>query len=124
MTLGSIKSNMGHAGPAGWRVWRRLPRCSGTRPSSVICTSRENPALKLEGTSLRVATEAMPLREGTLVGVSSFGMSGTNAHVLGTGASTRRVEVEAPAHVLLPLSAFVRAFELGRRAAVGLQNSA
>ncbi|MGC6493940.1 MAG: SDR family NAD(P)-dependent oxidoreductase, partial [Myxococcota bacterium] len=128
VTLGSIKSNMGHAetaaGLAGLAKAVMMQRHQIV-PRHLHFT-RENPALKLEGTSLRVATEAIPLREGTLVGVSSFGMSGTNAHVLvGPAPAPAEVEVEAPAQVLLPLSAHSSdaLAELGRRAAVCLQNS-
>ena len=85
--LGAVKTNLGHleaaAGIAGLI-------------KAVLCLQQEvippnlhftmlNPRIALEGTALVVPTESVPWKTGgktRLAGVSAFGMSGTNAHVI------------------------------------------
>ena len=83
--LGSVKSNIGHAdsaaGMAGlikalWAVRE------GIRPRT-LHAEEANPALELEGSAFRLATSEQPWRsERRIAGVSSFGVGGTNAHVI------------------------------------------
>nr|WP_294549484.1 SDR family NAD(P)-dependent oxidoreductase [uncultured Rhodopila sp.] len=87
--VGSVKSNIGHleaaAGIAG--VIKVLLMLEHRRVPRSLHIEMLNPALLLDGSNLRIATEAaewcpakprMPLR----AGVSSFGFGGVNAHVL------------------------------------------
>lgn len=85
--VGSVKTNIGHleaaAGIAGLiKVVLALGR--GEIPPN-LHFQRLNPAIELEGTPLVIPTEARPWAPGPaprLAGVSSFGMGGTNAHVV------------------------------------------
>ncbi|WP_230470482.1 type I polyketide synthase [Lujinxingia vulgaris] len=88
ISLGSVKSMIGHlksaAGAAGVikvamaLKHRVLPPTLGVR--------RVNPALELEGTRVRVQTEAQPWEvfpgQVRRAGVSAFGFGGTNFHVV------------------------------------------
>nr|AAF62883.1 epoD [Sorangium cellulosum] len=96
--LGAVKTNIGHleaaAGVAGLikaalsLTHERIPRNLNFRTL--------NPRIRLEGSALALATEPVPwprTDRPRFAGVSSFGMSGTNAHV---------VLEEAPAVELWP----------------------
>jgi acyl transferase domain-containing protein/acyl-CoA synthetase (AMP-forming)/AMP-acid ligase II/acyl carrier protein len=85
--LGAVKTNLGHlegaAGVAGLIKaalslhHERIPRNLNFRTL--------NPRIRLEGTSLSVAAEAVAWPRGgapRVAGVSGFGISGTNAHVV------------------------------------------
>nr|ADB12491.1 EpoD [Sorangium cellulosum] len=85
--LGAVKTNIGHleaaAGVAGLikaalsLTHERIPRNLNFRTL--------NPRLRLEGSALALATEPVPwprTDRPRFAGVSSFGMSGTNAHVV------------------------------------------
>ncbi|MFE3544497.1 aminotransferase class I/II-fold pyridoxal phosphate-dependent enzyme [Nocardia sp. NPDC059177] len=85
--IGSIKGNLGHtegaAGVAGI-IKVALSLHHGTAAPTRF-TDQENPRLRLEHHGLRLLAEPMPLAGPSLAGVSSFGIGGTNAHlVLGT----------------------------------------
>jgi len=99
--LGSVKTNLGHlegaAGIAGLMkavlalVHERIPKNLNFRTL--------NPRIHLAGSSLAVAAEGAPWPRGEaprFAGVSSFGISGTNAHVVLEQAPTSEV---APAAV-------------------------
>lgn len=83
--LGSVKSNVGHAdsaaGMAGlikalWAVR------DGIRPRT-LHAEEPNPALELDGSAFHLATSERPWNsERRIAGVSSFGVGGTNAHVI------------------------------------------
>ena len=81
--VGSIKSNMGHAeaaaGVAGL-IKAVLMVERGSVPTS-LHFERLNPHIDTGSTDIRVPRTAQPVRP-RAVGVSSFGFSGTNAHVL------------------------------------------
>ena len=85
--LGAVKTNVGHlegaAGVAGLIKaalalhYERIPRNLNFRTL--------NPRIRLEGSALAVATEAVAWPRSSrprFAGVSSFGLSGTNAHVV------------------------------------------
>jgi len=85
--LGAVKTNLGHleaaAGIAGLIKavlalhHRRIPRNLHFRT--------RNPRVRIEGTALTLATEATEWPRGAMprvAGVSAFGMSGTNVHVV------------------------------------------
>ena len=112
VALGSIKSNIGHLeGAAGVVGLIKAVLCLERRqwpPVALFATL--NPHISLAGTAVVIPTTLTPWESGTdrrVAGVSSFGWSGTNAHV---------VLEEAPASVtpsaandgrprLLPISA-------------------
>jgi acyl transferase domain-containing protein/thioesterase domain-containing protein/acyl carrier protein len=84
--LGAVKSNIGHTGAASG--------AAGLIKTALMLHHRElvptlhyrepNPGLELDSSPFRIATERAPLpAEGALLaGVSSFGVGGTNAHVI------------------------------------------
>ncbi|MBL9006659.1 MAG: SDR family NAD(P)-dependent oxidoreductase [Myxococcales bacterium] len=85
--LGAVKSNIGHleaaAGVAGL-IKATLAMQRGVLPGN-LHFSTLNPRIQLDGTPLAVAQGPTPLPmrpEGLLAGVSAFGLSGTNAHVI------------------------------------------
>ncbi|MBJ8345782.1 type I polyketide synthase [Antrihabitans sp. YC2-6] len=83
--IGSIKGNLGHtegaAGVAGV-IKAALALYNRVVPPSRFA-SDENPRLKLAGNGLRLLDEPLPLPDGEVFGaVSSFGLGGTNAHML------------------------------------------
>ncbi|MFD8783552.1 beta-ketoacyl synthase N-terminal-like domain-containing protein [Kitasatospora sp. NPDC059599] len=87
VALGSVKTNIGHtdaaAGVAGL-IKATLAVRHGVIPASLHFTE-PNPAIELDGTTLYVntGTRAWPERDARRVaGVSSFGLGGTNAHVI------------------------------------------
>lgn len=112
LTLGAVKTNLGHleqaAGMAGLiKTVLNLQRCE-IAPN--LHAGSMNPALDLAGAPARVPVQRVPWQPSAggrrLAGVSGFGFSGTNAHVLleqGQGFG-RRGETERT-HQLLCLSA-------------------
>lgn len=112
LTLGAVKTNLGHleqaAGMAGLiKTVLNLQRCE-IAPN--LHAGSMNPALDLAGAPARVPVQRVPWQPSAggrrLAGVSGFGFSGTNAHVLleqGQGFG-RRSETERT-HQLLCLSA-------------------
>ncbi|UCA51130.1 SDR family NAD(P)-dependent oxidoreductase [Streptomyces sp. WA6-1-16] len=84
LPVGSVKTNIGHlegaAGIAG------LLKATLAVERNVVPPSlnfRSAPAgIPLERLNLRIQTEATPLGGGGFVGVSSFGMGGTNCHLV------------------------------------------
>ncbi|RLK61274.1 type I polyketide synthase [Actinokineospora cianjurensis] len=89
LPVGSAKTNLGHlegaAGIAGL-IKAALVVEHGLVPPSLNFES-PNPRIPLDELNLRVQTELAPLSGPGIVGVSAFGMGGTNCHiVLGPGA--------------------------------------
>ncbi|NMO16396.1 type I polyketide synthase [Pyxidicoccus fallax] len=85
--LGAVKTNLGHleaaAGVAGL-IKAVLVLRNGRIPKNLNFRTL-NPRIRLEGTALTLATESVPwprTNQPRLAGVSAFGLSGTNAHVL------------------------------------------
>jgi myxalamid-type polyketide synthase MxaD len=116
LPVGSVKSNFGHAeSAAGVAGLIKLALSLERReiPASLHC-SPPNPGIDWQSNRLRVPTAAEPWRlspgQSSRVGaVSSFGFSGTNAHlIIGEGpAGSRRGNgaEEHPASWVVPLSA-------------------
>ncbi|WP_394847335.1 acyltransferase domain-containing protein [Pendulispora brunnea] len=112
--LGAVKTNIGHleaaAGIAGLiKVVQALRHES--IPGNLHFTTL-NPHISLQGTPFVIPTKPVPwpARKGSrprLSGVSSFGMSGTNAHVIVEEAphAEAAAAFEEPAAILLPISA-------------------
>ncbi|BDU00927.1 aminotransferase class I/II-fold pyridoxal phosphate-dependent enzyme [Nocardia sputorum] len=82
--IGSIKGNLGHtegaAGVAGL-IKVALGLWHGVVPPSRFA-DQENPRLRMAQQGLRLLAEPMPLAGPGYGGVSSFGIGGTNAHVV------------------------------------------
>ncbi|MDH6710462.1 acyl transferase domain-containing protein/acyl carrier protein [Kitasatospora sp. MAA19] len=99
--LGSVKTNVGHLEPAAGVIGLiKAVLClqRGLVPPNLHFT-RWNPAISAEGTRLFVPTNlsAWPTRTASrLAAVSSFGFSGTNAHVILEQAPARRRTVILP----------------------------
>ncbi|MFG1783790.1 type I polyketide synthase [Rhodococcus oryzae] len=109
--VGSIKGNLGHtegaAGVAGLiKVALSLHRRM-VPPSRFA--AQENPRLRLADHGLHLLTEALPLPEGAVYGgVSSFGIGGTNAHLLLGSAPERAPASEGPGGGVLTVSSSSR----------------
>ncbi|NRQ39372.1 acyltransferase domain-containing protein, partial [Nonomuraea sp. NN258] len=99
VAVGSVKTNLGHlegaAGIAGL-IKAALAVRHREIPAS-LNFARANPAIPLERHGLRVQTERGDWPAGRpFAGVSSFGMGGTNCHlVLGSAEPSRRPAAEA-----------------------------
>ncbi|TRV76672.1 acyltransferase domain-containing protein [Streptomyces sp. 130] len=100
LLTGSVKTNIGHAeaaaGIAGLLKAVLILR-HGVVPAS-LHLGEPHPLLTRDGFPVRVVTRARPLDpagERALLGVSSFGLSGTNAHVV-VGAHLPDPEPAAP----------------------------
>ncbi|GAB7536568.1 hypothetical protein BGC_27860 [Burkholderia sp. 3C] len=86
--LGSVKSNIGHtlaaAGVAG--VLKAMLALRAREMPPTINFERQNPHVVLRGTPFRINTERQPWPSprfgGRRAAVSSFGFSGTNAHLV------------------------------------------
>ncbi|ADG99437.1 Beta-ketoacyl synthase [Segniliparus rotundus DSM 44985] len=101
LVMGSVKGNIGHAeGAAG--IAGFIKACLSvhhrTVPASLFAQD-ENPALTLGQRGIRLAKSAEKLPQGQVfAGVSSFGMGGTNAHVV-IGSTPRRRRPTRPGGV-------------------------
>jgi acyl transferase domain-containing protein len=87
--LGSIKGNIGHTeGAAGISalIKSSLALAHGILPPTVMAAG-PNPALRLDQQGLQLATSAVPLANRQVIGgVSSYGLGGSNAHLVLTSA--------------------------------------
>ena len=122
--VGSVKSNLGHAeaaaGMAGL-LKAVLMLEQGAVPASLHFT-RLNPHIELGGVDIRVPTALEPVAP-KAVGVSSFGFSGTNAHLVLTAAPAVTAPMAPMRPVaLLPLAARTETALAG--AAAGLSGTA
>ncbi|ATB41074.1 type I polyketide synthase [Cystobacter fuscus] len=111
--LGSVKTNMGHleaaAGIAG--LMKAALALQHEAIPKHLNFSRLNPRIRLDGTPFFVPTETQAWKRSAqprFAGVSAFGMSGTNAHIIleeaPLPAAPTRAPAPRPAH-LLTLSA-------------------
>ncbi|MEV6309486.1 beta-ketoacyl synthase N-terminal-like domain-containing protein [Streptomyces sp. NPDC051840] len=107
--LGAVKGNIGHTGVAAG-VAGLIKTVLMLEHGQIVPTahfSRPNPLLELEGSPFRIAAanEPWPDRGTRLAAVSSFGVGGTNAHVLLQGAPSRAPRAGRPGPRPLTLSA-------------------
>nr|WSX78771.1 SDR family NAD(P)-dependent oxidoreductase [Streptomyces sp. NBC_00899] len=85
LLVGSVKTNIGHleaaAGIAG--LLKAVLSLQNRRIPASLHFAEPNPAIPLAELNLAVATQLLPWPEGPAVaGVSSFGLGGTNCHVV------------------------------------------
>jgi acyl transferase domain-containing protein len=98
--LGSVKSNIGHlesaAGIAGL-IKAVLALCHGEIPPNLHFDT-PNRFIDFAGGRLQVVTQSTPISRTALVGVSSFGFGGVNAHVVLAGVedAVRKPVVDVP----------------------------
>ncbi|MEY9847756.1 acyl transferase domain-containing protein/acyl carrier protein [Streptacidiphilus sp. BW17] len=117
LMIGSVKSNIGHCESASGVaavIKTVLALRHGVLPANLHADTR-NPRVPWREMNLRVVDEAIPWRAGgngarpRLAGVSGFGFSGTNAHVIVGEAAPRPAsgagQEVAEGPFLLPLSA-------------------
>jgi acyl transferase domain-containing protein len=110
--IGSVKTNIGHleaaAGIAG--LLKVVLSLQHQQIPASLHLKKLNPYISLEGTPFSIPTELQPWsvdKQRRLAGVSSFGIGGTNSHVILEEAPTPTVStssIERPLH-LLTLSA-------------------
>ena len=117
--IGSVKTNIGHtlaaAGAAGL-IKALLALHHRTIPPS-LHYERPNRHIDFEATPFRVATRAEPWRERRLAAVSSFGFSGTNAHLVIEGVEAPPAAAPASGKPQLLLVSARDEESLGRQAA-------
>ncbi|MFB9905678.1 SDR family NAD(P)-dependent oxidoreductase [Allokutzneria oryzae] len=105
--LGAVKTNIGHleaaAGVAG--VIKAVLAMRRELIPANLHMRTLNPRIDLTGTALTIPTEPVPWTTGKLAGVSSFGISGTNAHVILAEAPNQPAAPVTDGPVLLPISA-------------------
>ncbi|MES1925309.1 amino acid adenylation domain-containing protein [Salinisphaera sp. T31B1] len=108
--LGSVKSNVGHldaaAGAAG--LIKTIQALRHGKIPATLHYSEPNPRIAFDGSPFRVAAQLSdwPADGLRVAGVSSFGVGGTNAHVVVEQAPAPQASVPAPgAAQLLVLSA-------------------
>ena len=84
LLIGSVKGNIGHAeGAAGIAGLIKTALALHHRVVPPTRSARENPQLRLSRLKLELATSEAPLgSDEVLAGVSSFGLGGTDAHLL------------------------------------------
>ncbi|MFJ4830520.1 beta-ketoacyl synthase N-terminal-like domain-containing protein, partial [Streptomyces sp. NPDC088747] len=99
LLVGSVKTNIGHLeGAAGIAGLIKAALCLRERALAPSLNYRSpHPAIPLEELRLRVNDALTPLEGEPLCGVSSFGMGGTNCHLVLTAAPE-------PAHEPAPLT--------------------
>jgi acyl transferase domain-containing protein/acyl carrier protein len=112
LLLGSVKTNIGHtevaAGVAG--IIKVVLALQNEELPPHLHFETLNPHISIDDIPAKIVTKATPWKRGErprIAGVSAFGFSGTNAHVIISEApqqSARHVETERSAH-LLALSA-------------------
>lgn len=87
VVLGSLKTNIGHLEPAAGiaGLIKTVLALRNEQIPPLLHLREVNPDIGLSQMPVRLATELTPWRSGTeprLAGLSSFGASGTNAHVI------------------------------------------
>ncbi|MEW9533752.1 type I polyketide synthase [Microbispora sp. NPDC049125] len=121
--LGSVKGNLGHTeGAAGIAALIKTSLAMSKRTVPPTRHSREeNPRLKLRENGLRLAKAPVQLPRGrVLAGVSSFGLGGTNVHVvLGSAPPTRWPARDGEAGVLTVSAASPEALRRNAAALLG-----
>ena len=123
--VGSVKTNIGHldaaAGLAG--LLKVLWGLKHRRVPPHLHFREPNPKLRIEGTRFDIPVNGAPWETGRLAGLSSFGLSGTNAHLV-IGPAPERAPTPDPRTTLpVCLSAHSEAALRELAAAAGRQVS-
>ena len=107
LVLGAVKTQIGHAeAAAGIAGFLKVVEALRHRTIPANLHFHElNPRIRLGGSRLTVPTGPTPWRDHLVAGVSGFGMSGTNAHVVVSAAPDVDVPTPARPWRVLPLSA-------------------
>jgi acyl transferase domain-containing protein/acyl carrier protein len=120
LPVGAVKTNIGHLeGAAGVAGLVKAVLCVGRRQVPPLVNFRTlNPRIDLSGTGITLPGRLLdwPAGAGRYAGVSSFGMSGTNAHVV-LGPAPERTAAVTP---VTP----VTGFDLSARTATALRELA
>ncbi|XP_067207291.1 fatty acid synthase-like [Linepithema humile] len=98
LMIGSVKSNLGHAEPAsGFTQIAKVIIAfeTGFVPPNINFTSPRNDIDALMDGTIRVLTEAMPLKNG-YIAMNSFGFGGSNVHFLLKWNPKKKVNNGAP----------------------------
>lgn len=108
--IGTIKPNIGHLGAAAGiaGLIATVLAMKHKRFPPLLHFKRLNPNIELAGTPFLISGDASEWASSDhprIAGVSSFGIGGTNAHVILEEAPQREVELQNDASVILPLSA-------------------
>jgi acyl transferase domain-containing protein/acyl carrier protein len=118
LPVGAVKTNFGHLeGAAGVAGLIKAVLCVDRRQIPPLVNFRTlNPRIDLSGTGVTVPERLLdwPAGAGRYAGVSSFGMSGTNAHVVLGPAPERTAAAVAP----------VTGFDISARTATALRELA
>ncbi|MDB9362256.1 amino acid adenylation domain-containing protein [Nodularia spumigena CS-588/02] len=106
--VGSVKTNIGHleaaAGMAGM-IKTILSLQHGEIPPH-LHFQKPNPLINWQGYPIKIPSQIIPWSnhgENRIAGVSSFGFSGTNAHVIveqAPAAKTTEIKLQRPSHLL------------------------
>ncbi|MGW6625666.1 type I polyketide synthase [Nocardia sp. NPDC055002] len=122
--IGSIKGNLGHtegaAGVAGL-IKAVLSLHHGVVPPSRFA-DQENPRLQMARHGLRLLDDLMPLDGRAHGGVSSFGLGGTNVHMVLASATTASPVASAPSET--PTASGAKVITLSSDSEDGLRRNA
>nr|WP_062401914.1 type I polyketide synthase [Pseudonocardia sp. AL041005-10] len=105
--LGSVKGNIGHTNSAAGvaSLIKAVLAVAHRRVPATLHAEPANPALRLDGSRFRLPAVSVPWTGPVHAGVSSFGIGGTNAHVVLGPAPQRAPAADDPRPQLLCVSA-------------------
>ncbi|MCO5594554.1 hypothetical protein L7F22_048586 [Adiantum nelumboides] len=105
--LGSVKGNIGHTNSAAGvaSLIKAVLAVAHRRVPATLHAEPANPALRLDGSRFRLPAVSAPWTGPPHAGVSSFGIGGTNAHVVLGPAPQRVPAADDPRPQLLCVSA-------------------
>ncbi|XP_067215658.1 fatty acid synthase-like [Linepithema humile] len=98
LMVGSVKSNLGHSEPASGLA--QIAKViiafeTGFVPPNINFTSPRNDIDALKDGTIRVVTEALPLKNG-YIAINNFGFGGANAHTLLQWNAKKKINNRAP----------------------------
>jgi acyl transferase domain-containing protein/NADP-dependent 3-hydroxy acid dehydrogenase YdfG/acyl carrier protein len=105
LSMGSVKSNIGHleAASGGAGLLKVILAMQHQMIPATIHFQTINPMIDLNQIPARIVTEKKPWPTPAMAGVSAFGFSGINAHVVVASCDNRKAEanpVDRNAHIL------------------------
>jgi thioester reductase-like protein len=105
--IGSVKSNLGHLESAAGiaSVIKTVLALQRAILPPSLHFKQANPYLHLEERGLRVVTESEPWKDERIAGVSSFGMGGTNSHIVLAAFEPPASRPTRDRTVVIPISA-------------------